>query len=110
MLRFAPIAMTTTTNMKTTLRLPTQDQYAFIEIEAEVSSAEDAVVAYYDAMKLIKPQEGLDTKTWNASLDEFNNTGTLKNGTELYQLMNPYQKFYFQEQKKSLKRIKADQE
>lgn len=90
--------------MKTTLRLPTQDQYAFIEIEAEVTSIEDAVVAYADAMRLIKGNaEGLPDKEFNSFLDQYltDNSGNL----EIYTKMSLTQQHVIQEIKKALKRI-----
>lgn len=91
--------------MKATLRLPTKDQYAYIELETEVMSADDAVVAYNDAMRLLKPSEGLPAKEFNAFLDKYltENTGDL----ETYNRMNQQQKDVIQEIKKSFKRLKT---
>ena len=82
--------------------------------ETEVLSSGRIAIAINDFKRVsgaikgvdIEPA-GLDTKTWNKCLDEYNKTGTLTDGTNLYEEMNNKQKFYFQEQKKSLKRIKA---
>ena len=57
--------------MKTTLRLPTSDQYAFIEIETEVGSVEDAVHQYNQGMAALRPTEGLPPKEWNSALDRY---------------------------------------
>ncbi len=93
--------------MKTTLRLPTNDQYAYIEIEAEVNSVDDAVVAYNDAMRLIKPQDGLPSKDFDKFLDKYlsENTGEL----EIYNQMSKDQQDRIQMLKRSFARIKARQ-
>ncbi len=48
--------------MEVTLRLPTADPYAFIEVKSEVENIQDAVDAYHVSMNLLKGGEGLPDK------------------------------------------------
>ncbi len=82
-------------------------QFEYILQEGEFSTADEAVDAYKALQRSYKVGVGLPQKEWNASIEEYANTGTLKNGTELYAQMNEYQRFYFQEQKKLFARLKA---
>lgn len=95
--------------MKTTLRLPTRDQYAFIEIEADLPTVEDSISAYYEAMKLLKPKEGIDEKTMNIFIDNML-LGNGKNSVEIYQEMSQAQKDMVQILKRGLKRITRNDE
>lgn len=96
--------------MKITLRLPTKDQYAYIEVESEADSIEDAYEAYKEAMKMIQGGNtgGLPPKEWNAWLDGYLNTKT--GDAEQYAAMSPEQQRVIQEIKRSLKRITYDEE
>ena len=90
---------------KATLRIPTSDQYAYIEPTVE-GTPDEIVSAYYEFIKLIKPQEGLDTKDFNKALDRYLTDGTGE--TEIYVNMSVYQKDIFQEIKKSIKRLNKE--
>jgi len=90
--------------MKALIRIPTK-QYGFIEIESEVNSAEDAIVAHNDILKLYAGGEGLDIKEWNAWLDRYLTDGT--GDTDSYMRMSLPQQNIIQEIKKSMKRIKV---
>ena len=96
--------------MKVTLRIPTNDQFAFIEIEKEVIDTMEAVDAYNEAMGHFKPNEGLPHKEWNSALDEYLTTNSLRGGTELYERMSLNQKMVMQEIKKAFKRITSKEE
>lgn len=96
--------------MKVTYRIPTKDQYAFVEITEEHDGATpfEHRVRYDELREAFlgeKKPTGLDTKTFNACLDEFCKTNKLSNGTELYYAMSPEQQMVFQELKKCFKRI-----
>lgn len=90
--------------MKALIRIPTT-QYGFIEIESEVNSAEDAIVAHNDILKLYAGGEGLDIQEWNAWLDRYLTDGT--GDTDSYMRMSLPQQNIIQEIKKSMKRIKV---
>lgn len=102
--------------MKITYRIPSKGPYGFVEIEKEITVidkthalAEEILVVEQleQLMALQKGEsgEGLTTKEFNAALDEYLKTNSLKNGTELYAKMSLPQQACFQEIKKSLKRI-----
>lgn len=96
--------------MKITLRLPTKDQYAYIEVESEANSIEDAHLAYQDAMKLIQgvPSIGLPPKEWNLWLDTYLKTKT--GDADKYAAMSAEQQRVIQEIKRSVKRITYHEE
>jgi hypothetical protein len=68
-------------------------------------TAEEIVDAYFEFSRMVKPQEGLPHKEWNAALDRYLNDGT--GDTEAYIAMSPAQQNVIQEIKKSFKRLKA---
>lgn len=89
--------------MKATIRIPTT-QYGFIELEAELDSAEEAIMAHNDILKLYAGGEGLSQKDFNTLLD-----GYLKEGRILsdeYAKCSPEQTNIIQAIKRSLNRIK----
>lgn len=94
--------------MKTTLRLPTKDQYAYIELELEDMTVPQAVEAYESAMALLKPQEGITDKDFNAFLDR--QIMGEANHVEEYNRMSDEQKKIVQTIKRTLKRIEARQD
>lgn len=90
--------------MKATLRLPTDVQYGFLEIELEVETVASAVDSYNQALEALKPTVGLDDATWRKTLDEYLNTGSIVDGTELWARMSEKQRYVINEVKKSSKR------
>lgn len=90
--------------MKTIIRLPTE-QYAYIEMEIEATSAQAAVEAYKELAEAYKPKEGIPTDEFNAALDQYLKDGTGE--TDKFMSMSPKQQLVFQEIKKSLKRLKV---
>lgn len=93
--------------MKATLRIPTKEQYAFIEIESEIESAEEAVIAYREINNLIQGGTGLVDKDFNRVIDQYLTEEKII--TEDYLAMSVEQKKIIQEIKKSFKRIKSKQ-
>ena len=88
--------------MKYILRLPTNDQYAYIEQEGEYDTIDEALEAYNIAMTLIKGGTGLPDKEFNAFLDRM-----LKdepNHIEDYEKASADQKAIIQILKRALKR------
>ena len=92
--------------MKAQLRIPTNESYAYIEVSAE-GTEEEIIAQYHKLTNAVKGGFGLEKKEWNAAIDEYLNTSSLVNGTEIYAQMNVEQQSCFQEIKKSLKRIEA---
>lgn len=91
---------------KAELTIPAE-QYGNIRPTVE-GTPEEIVGAYFEFKKLLTPREGLLPKQFNACLDEYLKTGTLRDGVNLYGEMSFEQQNVFQQIKKSLKRIKAN--
>lgn len=91
--------------LKALYHFPTE-QYGFVEVEEEVASKEEAIEAY-SATKasVVSSSEGLTPKEMNRCIDEYLSTGSLVDGTELYQQMSASQQDFLQQLKRSLKRI-----
>lgn len=92
--------------MKAQLRIPTAESYAYIEVTVE-GSEEEIVKQYHKLTNAVRGGFGLDDKKFNACLDEYLTTNTLKNGTELYAEMSLSQQAVFQEVKKAMARLKT---
>lgn len=91
--------------IKATLRIPTEEQYAYIELQMDVDSEDAAVEAYKRVTGLVKGGQGLDIKEWQSVLDEFLSTDTVIDGISYWERMNNTQRNILQEIKKSMKRI-----
>ena len=93
--------------MRTTLRIPT-GQYAFMEVEVEVESLEEAREKYLELETMIKSKGrgGLEPKIWNNALDQYLTENNLS--SDDYANMSDIQKCVIQEIKKSLKRINKE--
>lgn len=93
--------------MRYVLRIPTSEQYAYIEAEVE-GTAEEALEHYYDLTFRVKAREGLNNGEWNRVVD-FMFTENECNPDDIA-AMNPTQQWFINECKKSFKRIKAREE
>lgn len=92
--------------MKTTLRLPTADMYAYIEVEIDADSIEGAVTEYNRAMGLVRGGEGIPEADFRTFLDN-QAMGNNKNHMETYQAMSPKQQEHVQVNKRMFARLKA---
>lgn len=90
---------------KATLRIPTSEQYAYIEVQVE-DTPEAIVSAYCEFTAMVKPQVGISTKDFNSSLDQYLKDGTGR--TEVFHAMSPTQKEVFQCIKRSLTRLEKN--
>lgn len=90
---------------RVTLRLPTKDTYAYIEVELSVFDIEEAVEYYNHSMRLIRKENGvgLPDKEFNCWLDKYLVDGT--GDADQYAQMNVEQITIIQTIKRSLKRI-----
>lgn len=98
--------------MKITYRIPTQDQYAFVEVEQELK--DEAFVnakmpsalkeAYDDFTNAFKRQHGIDEKEMNKVIDCMLTNQTINGGNELYEQMSQTQRYAVQTLKRGLKR------
>jgi len=98
--------------MKITYRIPTQDQYAFVEIEdtcIENTPDPEMIRGRYDLLTStfkdgVEP--GLLAKDFNAFLDCYVTTGKPpEDGANLWEQMNQTQRVVINELKKSMKRM-----
>lgn len=90
--------------MKTTLRIPTTEQYAYCEFEFE-GTAEEAIAEYHRLTALVSGGTGMDTKDFNKVLDKYLwDDGTMKE--EEYHAMNLSQQEIIQTIKRSKARNK----
>ena len=93
------------TKLKATLRIPTNEQYAYVEAQVE-GTREEIVEEYKLLTNAVRGGFGLEDKLFNKCLDEYLNTGTMNGGSELYAQMSLDQQNVFQQIKKSFKRNK----
>ena len=94
--------------MKATLRIPTNEQFAFIEFEMEVSGLSEAFEAYDEATGHFKASTdgvGLSTKEWNRCLDKYLTDFTMS--SDEGERMNKAQRWFIHELDKSSNRLKA---
>lgn len=93
--------------MKITYRVPTQDPYAFVEIEMDAEPVPpEAIHEEYEKIKAaFRIGEGLSEKVIDAFLEEYLSTGTVMDGTELYAEMSKEQQKWVQCIKRTIKRI-----
>ena len=93
---------------KALLRVPTSEQYAFIEVEVESENAEEIVEAYKEITQMVKPKTGLTDKEFNSALDKYLSSSDDESlSSEEYANMNEKQKDIIQAVKRSLKRLVA---
>lgn len=88
---------------KITYRIPTGDDFAFIEIESDLADEFDIVGKYHDLIQAFKPKTGLPDKEWRELIDTYLWTNDGINSEE-YALLNKEQQWMVQEVKKSKKR------
>lgn len=90
--------------IKATLRIPTEEQYAYIELQMDVESEDAAVEAYKRVTGLVKAQAGgLPQKDWNRLLDQYRTSGSMH--PEDHEKMNRAQSWLIHELDKSDNRI-----
>ena len=90
--------------IKATLRIPTEEQFAFIELQMDVDSEDAAVEAYKRVTGLVKAQVGgLSQKDFNRVLDAYITNGSMS--AEDHEGMNKAQMWLIHELDKSSNRI-----
>lgn len=94
--------------MKTTIRIPTKEQYAFIELEVD-ETPERVVEIYNEYTALVNQTDvgGLDPKSWRESLDRYLKQGDME--ADKYDGMSKAQKYVIQEIKKAFKRLESNE-
>lgn len=81
------------------------EQYGFVATTV-VGDPEDACAEYKAVQRAFRMGKGLDSKRFNAVVDEYMNTGKLNGGAEYWEDMSDVQRIVINEIKKSFKRIK----
>jgi hypothetical protein len=90
--------------MKVTLRIPTAEQYAFVEVEMElrgVDDAKDVRVLYDEFTALFKDSGGLNQMEWARVKDGYIWTKTIT--PEDYEALSSYQKSVINEIKNAFR-------
>lgn len=90
--------------MKTTYRIPTKEQYSYVEVEYDESLDEEEIARrYFILTEALKPKVGVSQKEFNGFLDaQLKNVG---GDIEVYNRMSTEQKSVVQEVKKAIKRV-----
>lgn len=90
--------------VKAIQRIPT-DQYAYIELELEYESTEEAFVDHERLLKLHEAGVGLDTREWAKVRNQMLVTGEIN--PEATEVMNKAQRWFVNELKLALRASKA---
>lgn len=95
--------------MNITLRIPTQDQYAFAEVSFESDEMTPELLrrAYEEYMNVFRFQDGLAQKEWNDCLDRYRKEN--KMDADLHEKMNRAQQWMIHEMDKSNTRLATRQ-
>lgn len=88
--------------MKSTLRIPTTESYAYIEVEFE-GTDEEIITKYREFTKTVQGGFGLEEKEFNRVLDSYIPVGGSMRPDE-YEAMSPSQQELIQTIKRSKKR------
>lgn len=88
---------------KARLRVPTAEQYSYIEIDVE-GTPEAIIEAHRRFTGLVQGGFGLPEKEMNTFVDTMIMGQSVKGGVELYEQMNHMQKYAVQVLKRALKR------
>lgn len=89
----------------TRLRIPTQDQFAFLEVEF-LGTTDDAYLEYRRLSAVVQGGVGITDKEFNAFYDEYRTTGKIQDGADVYARMNVSQQAAVQLLKRSINRTK----
>jgi len=91
--------------MKVTIRIPTE-QYAFIEIQEEVGTKNEAIELYRDINRELEQRtNGLKELEFNKIIDKYLTINTMT--ADEYESLNDSQKNIIQTLKRAFKRIKS---
>jgi len=93
--------------MKSKLRIPTAEQFAFIEVDFE-GTPQETVSAYREITDMVQSKYGMERLEFNKVLDKYLETNTMT--SEQYEEMSNRQKDVIQELKKAFKRLKPNDE
>lgn len=88
--------------MKATLRIPTKEQYAYIEVEME-GSQEEIMEKYNEMTKAVFGGFGLERLEFNKVIDTYLTKGTIESSQ--YESLSKEQQDIIQEIKRSFARL-----
>lgn len=91
--------------MKYLLRVPTKEQYAYIEEEFE-GDAEGAVSAYETLTRLVQGGVGISAKDFAKLIHEYCTSGEIVNGGDIHETLSPGQGVVLNELKKLIRKTK----
>lgn len=96
--------------MKTTLRIPTKDQYAFIEVETDQNNTPAEIKSIYDGLiSAFQDPDGVSNQDFCLYLQAIIDSDLNKWGdVESYNMLNDSQKKVAQSLKRLAKRIQAN--
>lgn len=87
--------------MKTTLRVPTAEPYAYVEFELDAPTIGDAMQLYKEATAFVTGGVGMDTREFNAVLDELMTKNSISGDPGMVERMNIEQQSIIQAVKRS---------
>lgn len=94
---------------KSTLRIPTSEPYAYIEVVID-DTPENIKEVYDYFTNLVKVNEGLPNKEWLKVVEHYLETTELSGGAETWAKLSKYQQDWVQETKRAIKRLKAKED
>ena len=92
--------------MKVTQRIPT-NQYAYVEVELEYETVEEAFIDHERLLKLHESGVGLDARIWKKCRERMLTTGEVDPNDS--HLMNNAQKWWVNETKLALRSLKSEE-
>ena len=90
--------------VKAIQRIPT-DQYAYIELQLEYETVEEAFIDHERLLKLHESGVGLDAREWKKAREHMLSTGECN--PELLERMNKAQRYFINELKLAMRAFKA---
>lgn len=93
--------------IKVIQRIPT-DQYAYIELNIEYNSVEEAFIDHERLLKLHEQGPGLDAREWKKAREHMLNTGECD--PEQIERMNKAQRWWINETKLALRALEVEPE
>ena len=89
---------------KASLRIPTEEQYAYLEIHHE-GTIQELLEAYNEATRAVKVGIGLEVKEWNGVLDKYRSGKGIE--ADMWERCNKAQAWLLHELDKSDSRLKG---
>ena len=94
-----------TEDMKATLRVPTQEMYAYIEVSDIEGTPEEILSTYRELTDMVKSSSSIGDKEFNAVMDELLETHKISGDPGVMEQMSGDQRMLIQAIKRSFARI-----